>query len=137
MQTSNSITLPTCYRFSDTFCLPLAPKLVRLLDVGLVINSRRFPAFRVAFEPAALKWDIDPEPFMQRASDISQGVSERGFTHDHGFWLLFHFLLSVRRAFWSGQTGPRCSSERNNTCYRADPSICLDYYWSGQIWNQG
>lgn len=62
-------------------CLPFCcrspqSKLVRLLEVGLIFNSRDFPAFRVAFEPAAVKWDVDPAPYVKMASDASvQGVS--------------------------------------------------------------
>lgn len=51
----------------------LVPELVHLLEVALVINISEFPAFRVAFEPAAVKWDVDPAPFIQRASTTSQG----------------------------------------------------------------
>lgn len=63
------------YCFSSS--LALAPKLVRLLEVAFIINLREFPAFRLAFEPAAVRWDIDPAPFIQRASEASEGVSER------------------------------------------------------------
>ena len=50
------------------------PKLVRLLEVGLIINFK-FPTFREAFEPAAVQWDVDPSAFIQRASDASpQGM---------------------------------------------------------------
>ncbi|CAM9133912.1 unnamed protein product [Scytosiphon promiscuus] len=53
-----------------TSILPLA----RLLEVGLVINLEFFPAFGVAFEPALIKWDLDPAPFVQRASEIAKGI---------------------------------------------------------------
>lgn len=59
----------------------LARKLVRLLEIGLIINLRNFPAFRVAFEPGSLNWDVDPAPFIQRASDAIQGNGRNG-THE-------------------------------------------------------
>jgi len=54
-------------------------KLVRLLEIGLIINVEHFPAFRVAFEPESIKWDHDPQPFIQRAKEIAKGA--RIFTH--------------------------------------------------------
>ena len=50
-----------------------AAQLVRFLEVGLIMNMEQFPAFRVAFEPGIVKWDVDPEPFIQRASGIFTG----------------------------------------------------------------
>lgn len=84
-----------CPVFSRRAFVALTPKLVHLLEVGLIINIRSFPAFRVAFEPAAVKWDFDPSPFIQRASDAHQGgASELGLSHrgvvccsDHNLFL--------------------------------------------------
>lgn len=48
-------------------------KVARMLEVALIINLERFPAFRVAFEPEAIKWDLDPEPFSTRWKEVSKG----------------------------------------------------------------
>eukprot|EP00903_Cladosiphon_okamuranus_P009883 g9388.t1 len=52
--------------------------LVHLLEIGLIINFHRLPAFRVAFEPAMVKWDVDPVPFLQIASNSSEGMTSDG-----------------------------------------------------------
>lgn len=48
-------------------------QIARLLEVAFIINLEFFPAFRVAFEPALIEWDLDPGPFSQRASEIAKG----------------------------------------------------------------
>lgn len=50
-------------------------QLARLLEVGLVINVEHFPAFRVAFEPALIEWDVHPNPPFQKASETAEGDS--------------------------------------------------------------
>ena len=39
----------------------------------MVLDSKIFPGFRQAFEPAQISWDIDPAPLKQRAVDIEKG----------------------------------------------------------------
>lgn len=59
------------------FCdLLVVPKLVRLLEVGFILNVRDLPAFRVAFEPAAVKWDVDPGPYIQQTTEAVQGARQ-------------------------------------------------------------
>ncbi|CAM9863238.1 unnamed protein product [Scytosiphon promiscuus] len=53
-----------------TYILPL----VHFLEVGLIIDFELFPALRVAFEPALIKWDLDPGPFLERALEIEKGT---------------------------------------------------------------
>lgn len=64
---------PKPTRRLDIVCF-LHAQLARLLEVGLIINLEEFPAFRVAFEPEVIKWDVDPAPFYQRASEIAKGA---------------------------------------------------------------
>ncbi len=39
----------------------------------MIINFGAFPAFRVVFEPELIKWDHDPEPFVQWAKEVAKG----------------------------------------------------------------
>ena len=55
------------------FAWPVS-KLVRLLEIGLIIDVERFPAFRTAFEPAEINWDIDPELFKLTKEKAEQGM---------------------------------------------------------------
>lgn len=61
----------------DTFCpiphFSTVSKLVRFLELGLIIDVERFPAFRTAFEPAFINWDIDPDIFKQTGEETKQG----------------------------------------------------------------
>ena len=56
--------------------LLVVPKLVRLLEVGFILNVRDLPAFRVAFEPAAVKWDVEPGPYIQQATEAVHGARQ-------------------------------------------------------------
>ena len=71
-----------------------APKLVHLLEVGLIITTHDFPAFRDAFEPSAVNWDVDPLPFIQRASNASSQGRVR--TVDSPTTSLFDYILFLR-----------------------------------------
>eukprot|EP00903_Cladosiphon_okamuranus_P021167 g19443.t1 len=53
--------------------------LVRLLEVGLIIDVERFPAFRTAFDPAAIDWDVDPALFQITEEKSKQGLHELRF----------------------------------------------------------
>lgn len=78
-------------RFSGCLSAVRAPKLVHLLEVGLIITAHDFPAFRDAFEPSAVKWDVDPLPFIQRASNASSQGRVR--TVDSPTTSLFDYIL--------------------------------------------
>lgn len=60
--------LVCCHMF-----LPV-PKLVRLLEIALIIDVERFPAFRTAFDPAAINWDVNPDLFQITGETSKQGV---------------------------------------------------------------
>lgn len=45
-----------------------------MLEVALVLHFEDFPGFRVAFDPAQIRWDVNPLPFMDKATKVSQGV---------------------------------------------------------------
>eukprot|EP00903_Cladosiphon_okamuranus_P010130 g9593.t1 len=50
-------------------------RVARFLEVGVVLDSARFPGMRVAFDPSEIMWDVDSEPIIQRAKDLEE---ERG-----------------------------------------------------------
>ncbi|CAM9663168.1 unnamed protein product [Ectocarpus fasciculatus] len=68
------------------YIIPVA----RMLEVALIINLEHFPAFRVAFEPEAIKWDLDPEPFSTRWKEVSKGVDAED---RHALQFLDGFLI--------------------------------------------
>eukprot|EP00752_Nemacystus_decipiens_P006570 g5916.t1 len=53
--------------------------LVRTLEVGLIIDVERFPAFRMAFEPGEVNWDVDPGMFRLTKEKAEQGLRELKF----------------------------------------------------------
>ncbi|CAM9748754.1 unnamed protein product [Ascophyllum nodosum] len=55
------------------------------LGVSMVLDSKIFPGFRQAFEPAQISWDIDPAPLKQRAVDIEKGRSNTSVLHAKTF----------------------------------------------------
>ncbi|CAM9717534.1 unnamed protein product [Ectocarpus sp. 4 AP-2014] len=55
-------------------------RVARFLEVGVVLDSSKFPGFRVALDPSDVMWDVSSEPIIQRAREIEQddGVSASG-----------------------------------------------------------
>lgn len=50
-----------------------------LLEVALVLDCKRFPGFRVAFDPSEINWDLDPTMITQKANNSApQGKQTRG-----------------------------------------------------------
>lgn len=49
-------------------------KLVRLLDLGLILTWSKFPGFREAFDPAEINWSVDPAPFTEPTINMETGV---------------------------------------------------------------
>ena len=49
-------------------------QVVRLLEIGLVLDYQGFPGFREALGPSIIEWDRDPGEIAQRADEISQGM---------------------------------------------------------------
>lgn len=50
-----------------------------LLEVALVLDCKRFPGFRVAFDPSEINWDLDPALITQKANNSApQGKQTRG-----------------------------------------------------------
>ncbi|CAM9707616.1 unnamed protein product [Ectocarpus sp. 8 AP-2014] len=86
------------------YILPLA----RMLEVALIINLEQFPAFRVAFEPEAIKWDLDPEPFKLRGKEISKGVDaedRHALQFLDGFLIVSDHQLEVMSASFGAGSG--------------------------------
>lgn len=49
-------------------------QVARFLEVGVALDTRSFPAFKFAFVPADIEWDVPSAPIMQRAREIQTGV---------------------------------------------------------------
>lgn len=49
-------------------------QFVRLLELGLVLRTAKFPGFEVAFNPGEINWSVDAEPFMQQIAYMEQGA---------------------------------------------------------------
>ena len=73
----------------------------------MVISVKLFPAFRVAFEPGLVKWDVDPEPLIRRASSIYRGGAKfcSISTTKHGWRFVCGENLDVRVVSRSTKTG--------------------------------
>lgn len=52
----------------------LLSQIVRRLEVGLIFTWKTFEGFRVAFDPADIKWDVDSVELRRRSNQILRGV---------------------------------------------------------------
>lgn len=42
-----------------------------------MLDCERFPGFRAAFDPAEIKWDMNPSTIMQATRDVCEGARHR------------------------------------------------------------
>ncbi|CAN0174499.1 unnamed protein product, partial [Ectocarpus sp. 6 AP-2014] len=48
-------------------------KTARLLEVALFLKWESFQGFRAAFDPASIKWDLDPSSLLKQAEEFTAG----------------------------------------------------------------
>ncbi|CAM9203762.1 unnamed protein product [Ectocarpus sp. 13 AM-2016] len=49
-------------------------KTARLLEVALFLKWEKFQGFRAAFDPALIKWDLDPTTLVEKAQEMTLGA---------------------------------------------------------------